>query len=95
MGLVSYLVRIAPQLFFMGRSFSAAFERFLRYLSYAIIASIISTSLFLAGPRFEAAAAPHRALALAVAVFVASWSGKPLLGMVVGTLLAQTLPWIG
>lgn len=94
MGLVSYVIRALPQLFLGGQSFPQAFERYLRYASYALIASIVSTSLFLAGPRFEAAAAPHRALALTVAVLVASWSGKPLLGMVVGTLLAQTLPWL-
>jgi branched-subunit amino acid transport protein len=94
MGLVTYLLRAVPQLFFAGRSFPEAFERYLRYLSYALIASIVSTSLFLAGPRFEAAAAPHRALALTVAVFVASWTGQPLLGMLIGALLAQTLPWL-
>jgi len=95
MGLVTFLIRAVPQLFFAGRSFPEAFERYLRYLSYALISSIISTNLFLAGPRFEGAAAPHRALALAVAVLVASWTGQPLLGMVIGTLLAQTLPWLG
>ncbi len=94
MGLVSYLIRVVPQLFFAGRSFPETFERCLRYLSYALIASIVSTSLFLAGPRFEAAAAPHRALALAGAVLVASWTGKPLLGMLIGAFLAQTLPWL-
>lgn len=94
MGLVSYLIRAVPQLFLAGRSFPENFERYLRYLSYALIASIVSTGLFLAGPRFEAAAAPHRALALAGAVLVASWSGKPLLGMVIGALLAQTLAWL-
>lgn len=92
MGLVSYLIRVTPQLFFVGRTFSAAFDRFLRYLSYALIASIISTSLFLAGPHFEAEAAPHRGLALVAAVLVASWSGKPLLGMLIGTFLALALP---
>ena len=94
MGLVTYLIRAVPLLFFAGRSFPAAFERYLRYLSYALIASIVSTNLFLAGPRFEAAAAPHRALALGVAVLVASRTGQPLLGMVIGALLAQTLPWL-
>ncbi len=94
MGLVSYLIRVAPQLFLGGRSFSNAFERYLRYLSYALIASIISTSLFLAGPRFEAASAPHRAFALFAAVLVASWSKKPLLGMLIGTLLALAIPWL-
>ena len=94
MGLVTYLIRVVPLLFFAGRSFPAAFERYLRYLSYALIASIVSTNLFLAGPRFEAGAAPHRAVALAVAVLVASRTGQPLLGMLTGALLAQTLPWL-
>ena len=94
MGLVSYLIRAVPQLFLAGRSFPEAFERYLRYLSYALISSIIATGLFLAGPRFEAAAAPHRALALAGAVLVASWTGKPLLGMLIGAFLAQMLPWL-
>ena len=94
MGLVTYLIRAVPLLFFAGRSFPAAFERYLRFLSYALIASIVSTNLFLAGPRFEAAAAPHCALALGVAVLVAARTGQPLLGMVIGALLAQTLPWL-
>lgn len=92
MGLVSYLIRATPQLFLAGRSFPEAFERYLRYISYAIVASIVSSSLFLSGGRFDAADAPHRSLALIVAVFVAAWSKKPLLGMMVGTFLAQVLP---
>ncbi len=94
MGLVTYLIRVIPQLFFVGRSFPEAVDRFLRYLAYALIASIISTSLFLTGARFEAAAAPWRTVALLVAVLVASRSGRPLLGMLTGTLLALTLPWL-
>ncbi len=94
MGLVSYLIRALPQLFLAGRNFPDAFERYLRYLSYALIASIISTGLFLSGGHFDAADAPHRSLALVAAVLVASWSGKPLLGMLVGPLLAPTLPWL-
>ena len=95
MGLVSYLIRALPQLFLAGRNFPEAFERYLRYLSYALIASIVSTGLFLTGSRFEAAAAPHRTLALIAAILVASWTGKPLLGMLIGAFLAQTLPWLG
>jgi len=95
MGLVSYLIRALPQLFLAGRSFPDAFERYLRYISYAIVASIVSTSLFLSAGRFDAADTPHRSLALVAAVFIASWSKKPLLGMMVGALLAQTLPWLG
>lgn len=94
MGLVTYLIRVVPQLFFVGRSFPEAFDRYLRYLAYALMASIISTSLFLAGSSFETAAAPTRAMALLVAVLVASWTKNSLLGMVTGTLLATALPWI-
>lgn len=94
MGLVSYAIRAVPQLFLVGRSFSDAFERYLRYTAYALIASIISTNLFLKGSSFEAAQAPHRALALVAAVLVALWSKRPVLGMLAGTLLAQILPWL-
>jgi branched-subunit amino acid transport protein len=94
MGLVTYLIRVLPQLFFVGQSFPESFERYLRYLAYALVAGIVSISLFLAGPRFEAAAAPARALALIVAVLLASWTKSPLMGMVVGTLVATVLPWL-
>ena len=94
MGLVTYLIRVAPQVFFVGRRFPDAFDRYLRYLAYALIASIISTSLFLSGPRFEAAAASHRVLALLVAILVAFWSRRPVLGMLAGTLLVLVLPWL-
>jgi branched-subunit amino acid transport protein len=94
MGLVTYLIRVLPQLFFVGRRFPEAFDRYLRYLAYALIASIVSISLFLAGPRFEAASAPPRALALIVAVLLAAWTKSPLMGMVVGTLVATVLPWL-
>jgi len=62
--------------------------------AYALIAGIISTSLFLSGPRFEAAAASHRVLALLVAILVAFWSRRPVLGMLAGTLLVLVLPWL-
>lgn len=94
MGLVSYLIRAIPQIFLAGRSFPDVFERYLRYISYALIASIISTSLFLSGSRFDAADAPHRSLALLAAVLVALWTGKPLLGMLIGAFLAQALSWL-
>ncbi len=93
MGLVSYVLRVTPQVLFVGRSFPAAFERYLRYLAYALIASIISTSLFLTGPRFDAAAAPGRGLALLIAILVASWSGRSLLGLLAGTLIALAVAW--
>lgn len=88
MGLVTYLIRALPQLLFVGRGVPEALDRYLRYLAYALIASVVATSLFFAGTRFEAAAAPRRAAALVVAVAVATWSGRPLLGMLAGTLVA-------
>ena len=94
MGLVTYLIRVVPQLFFVGRSFPEPFDRYLRYLAYALMASIISTSLFLSGSRFEAAAAPTRATALLAAVLIASWTKIPLLGIVAGTFLATAMPWV-
>jgi len=94
MAVVSYLPRAAPQLFFMGRSFPEPLDRYLRYLSYALIASIVATSLFIAGSRFEASAAPHRGLALLSSVLISLWSKKPLLGMAAGTLIVLVLSWI-
>ena len=44
MGLVTYLIRVVPQLFFLGRSFPEFFDRYLRYLAYALMASIVSTN---------------------------------------------------
>jgi len=95
MALATYLLRIMPQLLLLGESFPKALDRYLRYLSYALLVSIISTSLFLSGGRFEAGAAPHRILALVAAILVTLWSKSILLGMFTGTLLALTLPWLG
>jgi branched-subunit amino acid transport protein len=66
MGLMAFAVRALPQLFCVGRKFPESWDRFLRYLSYAFICSIISTILFLSGARFQLEAAPYRAAALAV-----------------------------
>ena len=93
MALMTYLIRVVPQVFFVGLSFPEGLDRYLRYLAYALIAGIISTSLFLSGSHFEAAVAPQRALALLAAVIVASWSGRSLLGMLVGTLISLAFPY--
>lgn len=92
MAIMTYLIRVVPQVFFVGLSFPEGLDRYLRYLAYALIAGIISTSLFLSGSHFEAAVAPQRALALLAAVIVASWSGRSLLGMLVGTLISLAFP---
>lgn len=94
MGLVTYLIRVVPQPFLLDKSFPEAFDRYLRYLAYAIMASIISTSLFLRGSQFETAAAPTRAIALLFAVVIASCTKSSLAGMVTGTFLATMLPWL-
>ena len=94
MGLVTYLIRVAPQVLFVGQRFPEMFDRYLRFLAYALIASIISTSLFLSGPRFDATAAPSRALALGAAILAAAWSRRPALGMLTGTLVALLLSWL-
>ena len=93
MGLVTYVLRITPQILFVGRNFPEAFDRFLRYLAYALIASIISTSLFLTGSHFDAPAAPGRGVALLTALLVASWSGRSALGLLAGTLVALAVAW--
>ena len=93
MAIMTYLIRVVPQVFFVGISCPEGLDRYLRYLAYALIAGIISTSLFLSGSHFEAAVAPQRALALLAAVIVASWSGKALLGMLVGTLISLAFPY--
>lgn len=90
-GLMAFAVRAVPQLFFVGEKFPESWDRWLRYLSYAFICSIISVTLFLAGGRLESAAAPRRAIALAVAVAVAYKSKSAVTGMIVGALLVLIL----
>jgi len=87
MGLMAFAVRALPQLFFVGRKFPPAWDRLLRYLSYAFICSIVSITLFMSGARFEAGAAPRRGLALAAAIFVAHKTKSAVTGMIVGALL--------
>ncbi len=87
MGVVTYAIRVLPSLFFAGRNFSPVFDQYLRYLAYALMASVISTSLFFTGAHFETAAAPLRLLALCCAVLVAFWSRRALWGLVAGVLL--------
>jgi branched-subunit amino acid transport protein len=80
-----------PQLFFVGEKFPEALDRWLRYVSYAFICSIISITLFMSGTHFETTAAPRRALALALAVFVAHKTKSAVTGMVAGVLLVLAL----
>ena len=87
MGLMAFAVRALPQLFFVGRQFPEAWDRLLRYLSYAFVCSIISITLFMSGARFDAEAAPYRGLALAITIFIAHKTKRPVAGMFIGALL--------
>ena len=93
MALVSYALRVVPQLLLTGWSFPPAWDRYLRYLAYALVASIISTTLFLSGAHFDVAAAPRRLIALAIAVAVAMLTRNAAAGMFAGTVVALLLSW--
>lgn len=95
MGAIAYLIRVIPQLFFAGRGFPESFDRYLRYLSYALIVSIISVTLFFTKSRLDWNLAPGRAVALAAAVVLAYGTGKPLIGLFAGTLVALAFSWLG
>lgn len=84
MAAVTYLIRSLPQLVLGDRRIPTGLDRYLRYLAHALIAAVIAVSLFLARGRIETEAAPARAAALAAAIVVAAWSGRPVLGMVAG-----------
>jgi branched-subunit amino acid transport protein len=90
-GLMAFAVRALPQLFFVGEKFPEAWDRWLRYLSYGLICSIISVTLFMAGGRIEAAAAPRRAVALAVAILIAYKTKSAVTGMIAGAGLVLIL----
>jgi branched-subunit amino acid transport protein len=94
MGLMAFGARAVPQLFFVGRKFPDAWDRLLRYLSYALICSIISTTLFMANAKFEIKAAPYRGVALAVAIVVARVTKSAVTGMLVGAVLVSLLAWL-
>lgn len=94
MGLMAFAVRAGPQLFFVGRKFPEAWDRLLRYLSYAFICSIISVTLFMTGTRFETQVAPYRSAALAVTIIIAHKTKSPVTGMLVGMVLVLLFSWI-
>ncbi len=94
MGLLAFGARALPQLFFLRRTFPPAWDRFLRYLSYAFICSIVATTLFMSAGRFEAATAPHRAIALVAAIIVAERTKSAVTGMMIGAALASLLSWL-
>ena len=91
MGLATFAIRALPQLLFAGRHVPEGLDRYLRYLAHALIAAVVSVSLFFAGGRLETEAVPGRTAALAVAVVVSAWSKRPILGMVAGAVAALFL----
>jgi branched-subunit amino acid transport protein len=95
MALVSYALRVVPQLLLTGWSFPAAWDRYLRYLAYGLVAGIVSATLFLTSGRFEAGAAPRRFVALAIAVSIAALTRNAVVGMLTGTVATLLLSWFG
>jgi len=87
LGLSAFVLRALPQLFLVGKSFPETWDRLLRYLSYALLCGLISITLFMSGARFDAEAAPYRGLALAVTIFIAHKTKRPVMGMFIGALL--------
>jgi branched-subunit amino acid transport protein len=94
MGLMAFAVRAGPQLFFVGRKFPEAWDRLLRYLSYAFICSIISVTLFLTGAKFESQFVPYRGAALLVTIIIAHKTKSAVTGMLVGMVLVVLFSWI-
>lgn len=90
MGLMALAVRAVPQLFFVGQTFPEALDRWLRYISYGFICSIISVTLFMSGGRFETAA-PRRAIALALTIYIAHKTKSAVTGMLAGAALVLIL----
>jgi branched-subunit amino acid transport protein len=94
MGLLAYLARIVPQLVFVGKSFSEDGDRYLRYISYALICGIIANVLFMAGARLETHALPERVLALTVTIFFAHRTRSALTGMLIGLACILVFGWL-
>jgi branched-subunit amino acid transport protein len=94
MGSMAFAMRALPQLFFGGQKFPEAWDRWLRFVSYGLICSIISVTLFLSGSHLDTSAAPRRALALTVTLIIARRTGSAVTGMIVGALIALWLSWI-
>jgi branched-subunit amino acid transport protein len=94
LGLTALAFRIVPQLYFAGQKFPETWDRLLRYLSYALLCGIISTTLFMKGPSFESDSAPYRAAALIATIVVARWTRSALRGLIVGTILVSVFSWL-
>jgi branched-subunit amino acid transport protein len=94
LGLSALALRALPQLFLVGKNFPESWDRFLRYLSYALLCGLISVTLFMSGARFEARAAPYRGIALAVTIAIAYKTKSAVTGMLVGTVLVLVFSWL-
>jgi branched-subunit amino acid transport protein len=94
MGFMAFGVRAGPQVFFVGQKFPEAWDRLLRYLSYAFICSIISVTLFLTGAKFEIQLAPYRGAALLVTIIIAHKTKSAVTGMIIGTIVLLLLGWL-
>jgi branched-subunit amino acid transport protein len=94
LGLSALALRALPQLFLVGKNFPESWDRFLRYLSYALLCGLISVTLFMSGARFEARAAPYRGIALAVTIAIAYKTQSAVTGMLVGTVLVLVFSWL-
>jgi branched-subunit amino acid transport protein len=94
LGLSAFALRAVPQLFFVGENFPERWDRLLRYLSYAFLCSIISTTLFMTGARLESGAALSRGVAIVVTVVVARWTQSAVGGMLAGMVLVLALTWL-
>jgi len=93
MGFMALAMRALPQLFLAGRQFPEAWDRWLRYVSYGLISSIIAVTLFVSVPQLQTSAATRRALALLVAVIIARATGSAVTGMLLGALLTLAVGW--
>jgi branched-subunit amino acid transport protein len=93
LGITALAFRAVPQPFFVGEKFPETWDRLLRYLSYALLCGIISTTLFMQGASFESNMAPYRATALIVAVIVARKTKSAVTGMLIGTIVVSVLSW--
>jgi branched-subunit amino acid transport protein len=91
LGLGAFALRALPQMFFMGRSFPERWDRLLRYLSYALLCGLISTTLFMKGARLEVELMPQRLAALLAAIMIAYWTRSAVIGMLAGTALVWVL----
>jgi len=94
MGLMAFGLRVVPQIFFIGRKFPESWDRLLYYLSYALICSIIATTLFMAGGRFQIQAAPGRAVALIATIIVAHLTKSAPTAMIIGAIVVSVLSWL-